>query len=116
MRVRTWSGEFEVQQKEDLPLAVRIVNSIIEKLVCAPEGHTDVCPQDLPENVRIDWPRIVNRLKILASVDPVAFAMPRAGRFELFENSEHYWVRVEFPPGMAPASVRLVWRPAPVAA
>lgn len=116
MRVRTWSGEFEVQMREDLPLAVRIVNSIIEKLVRVPEGRTEVRMQDLPENERFDWPRIVNRLKILASVDPVAFPVARAGRFELFENRDHFWVRVEFPPGAAPESVRLVWRPAPLAA
>lgn len=116
MRVKTWSGEFEIQTREDLPLAVRIVNSIMEKLVLEPEGRTEVRLQDLPENARIDWPRIVNRLKILASVDPVAFPVARAGRFELFENRGHFWVRVEFPPGAAPESVRLVWRPAPVAA
>ena len=116
MRVKTWSGEFEMQSREDLPLAVRVVNSIIEKLVLAPEGRTEVRPQDLPESARIDWPRIVNRLKILASVDPVAFPVARAGRFELFENRDHFWVRVEFPPGATPESVRLVWRPAPVAA
>jgi hypothetical protein len=88
----------------------------MEKLVLAPEGRTEVRPQDLPESARIDWPRIVNRLKILASVDPVAFPTARAGRFELFENREHFWVRVEFPPGAEPESVWLVWRPAPVAA
>jgi len=116
MRVRTFSGEFEVQNRDELPVAVRIVNSIIGKLTCAPEGHKDVRPQDLPDDVQINWPRVVNRLKVLASVDPVAFPTSRAGCFEIFEEREHFWVRVEFPPGMSPESVRLVWRPAPAAA
>jgi hypothetical protein len=111
-------GENELGEKEPSSPVVKWVNVWLIEMIKSGARERELRPADLPapQGEDVDWLRVVNRLKIMANVLPIAHPDVRSGKFfmripQMTKGTFEF--RVEFAPGYEPESVKVRWRALP---
>jgi hypothetical protein len=115
------SAERKIERMSLAPLSVKWVNLMLihlrrqgvsEKVLTAADlcpgfGQEILCSEADLEPRQAFWSKVVNRLKIMANLDPVACKEVVRGKIFLIFGKKDCEIGVEFPPGLVPESVRV---------
>jgi hypothetical protein len=111
-------GENELGEKEPSSPVVKWVNVWLIEMIKSGVQEKELRRADLPPVSvgELDWLHVVNRLKVMASVLPIAHSDMRSGKFimsipQMWKGTFQF--HVEFAPGYEPESVKVRWRALP---